>query len=368
MAKKPGFEIDEMLQGGELSNSDALDLLKLDGSAALDLARRANIACEALHGKNVSFVVNRNINFTNVCTFNCRFCAFHTAAGSEDAFFLTPEDVAARTREAKKLEPDCSEICIQGGLHPEISIEILEEYLHAIKSVDKNIHVHGFSPQELWNMSKIEKTSIRETIDRLKSAGLGSVPGTAAEILVDDVRKEICPSKINTKRWIDVISTVHEAGLPSTSTIMYGHVESLDDLIKHLDVIRELQKKTGGFTEFVPLPFQSKGTVNPVLKERGRPADGMLDLKLHAVARLYFKGQIDNIQCSWVKLGVKFCQVLVNSGVNDFSGTLMEENITRLAGGTEGEYLDSRSMVMVIKQAGKTPIQRNTTYSIMKRY
>ncbi len=269
---------------------------------------------------------------------------------------------------ALAMEPACTEICIQGGLHPGLTMERVEAYLDAIKSAKPDMHVHGFSPQEIWNLSKIEKTSIKETIARLKNAGLNSVPGTAAEILVDSVRKKVCPSKISTDQWRQVITTVHQAGLPSTSTIMYGHVECIDDIIAHFKVIRDIQEQTRGFTEFVPLPFQRDGLVESRLKSGAQPVNGILDLKVHAIARLYFKGLIDNIQCSWVKLGQKFCQVLLHAGVNDFSGTLMEENISRAAGATFGEYIPSSEMVSIIKAAGKIPVQRTTTYEILRTF
>ncbi|MBD3185705.1 7,8-didemethyl-8-hydroxy-5-deazariboflavin synthase subunit CofH [Candidatus Bathyarchaeota archaeon] len=348
----------------QLEKKELRDLFNMESHDAFHLASIANQSCEAVHGKQVTYVVNRNINFTNVCRFNCRFCGFHVDCNDPGGYFLTNDDVREKVLEAKQLEPACTEICIQGGIHPDLTIEVIEGYLQAIKEVEPTLHIHGFSPQEIWNLSKVEKSSVEEVLDRLKVAGLGSVPGTAAEILVDGVRKRICPSKIPTNRWIDIIKMIHRAGLPSTATIMYGHVETIEDIIKHLEIVRGIQKKTGGFTEFVPLPFQNEGDINEGLKRIVKPPDGLLDLKMHAIARLFFKDCIPNIQCSWVKLGVKFCQVLVNSGANDFSGTLMEENITRSAGGRHGQYFPSRSMVRAILTAGKIPVQRTTIYEL----
>lgn len=349
----------------QLGKEELRDLFRLEGIDAFHLASIANQSCESVHGRQVTYVVNRNINFTNICRFNCRFCGFHVDGNDPRGYFLTNEGVREKVLEAKQLEPACTEICIQGGIHPDITIEVIEGYLHAIKGVDPSLHIHGFSPQEIWNLAKVEKCSVGEVLDRLRIAGLGSVPGTAAEILVDDVRRRICPSKVRTERWVDIIEMVHRAGLPSTATIMYGHIETIEDIIEHLEIVKGIQEKTGGFTEFVPLPFQKEGDINEDLKRAVRTPDGLLDLKMHAIARLFFKDCIPNIQCSWVKLGVKFCQVLVNAGANDFSGTLMEENITRSAGGRHGQYLPSRSMVKAILTAGKIPVQRSTTYELL---
>lgn len=358
--------LDRATAGERLSTRDARVLFDVPGDQLPALMDAAAKACTGVHGNRVTFVINRNVNFTNVCRFNCRFCAFHVKEESRDAFFLTPDDVAAKARDALVREPGCTEICIQGGLHPRLTMDIVEAYIAAIKKVDERLHVHGFSPQEIWNLSRIEKSSVKEIVDRLREAGLGSVPGTAAEILVDEVRRRICPSKVTTEQWAGVIETVHTAGLPSTSTIMYGHVESIDDIVAHLDVIRRIQDKTGGFTEFVPLPFQREAGVDGQLARDARAPSGVLDVKLHAIARLFLAGSIDNIQCSWVKLGKKFSQVLLHAGVNDFSGTLMEENISRSAGAMHGEYIPSGEMVALIQAAGKVPVQRTTTYGVVQ--
>ncbi|MHA1791281.1 MAG: 7,8-didemethyl-8-hydroxy-5-deazariboflavin synthase subunit CofH [Promethearchaeota archaeon] len=352
----------------EITPKDALELFSMEGNAVLDLAKLANKLSESMHGQRVSFVVNRNINFTNSCQFNCKFCAFHVSPDNPDVYLLTPEEVRKKTIEAFNKEPTLTEICIQGGINPKISIELIEKYIKAIKSVNMSIHIHGFSPQEIWNLSRVEHSSVKEILSRLADAGLGSIPGTAAEILVDKVREKICPSKIKTSRWIDIIKTAHRVGLPSTSTIMYGHVESIENIIEHLNILRNIQKETRGITEFVPLPFMNTGDIDPNLKTSSKPENGMLDLKLHAISRIFFKNTIKNIQCSWVKLGVKLAQILLNAGVNDFSGTLMEENITRLAGGTNGEYLSSEKMITLIKNAGKIPVQRTTTYEILQEF
>ena len=218
-------------------------------------------------------------------------------------------------------------------------------------------------------MSKLYQTSINNVLKELKKAGLDSMPGTAAEILVDKIRKIICPNKISTSQWIDVITKAHNLNIPTTSTMMYGHIEDLRDRIEHLEVLKNIQKETSGFTEFVPLPFVSE---NPLLSKLTdyplKPSYGMADLKLFSVARIFFNNYIDNIQCSWVKLGPKFAQVSLNYGVNDFSGTLMEENISKSAGAEFGEFLSPDEMISIIKAAGKRPVQRDTLYKLLKFY
>ncbi|MHA1697218.1 MAG: 5-amino-6-(D-ribitylamino)uracil--L-tyrosine 4-hydroxyphenyl transferase CofH, partial [Promethearchaeota archaeon] len=337
-------DLEPVLLKPELDPADAIKLFRVDDSGLFDLLKIANDACYRTHGNRVSFVINRNINFTNVCKYKCRFCAFSVDVNDPGGFLLSADDVRKKTLEAKSIEPGCTEICIQGGLHPGLTIELIEDYIKAVKNVDGKIHVHGFSPQEIWNLAREEGSSITEIIDRLYVAGLDSVPGTAAEILVDRVRKIICPSKLKTAQWVDTITKIHEAGIPSTATIMYGHVETIEDIVEHMKIIRDIQKRTGKFTEFVPLPFLCNERVSSFIQERAKPKNGLLDLKLHAIARLFFKNSIDNIQCSWVKLGVKFCQLLLHAGVNDFSGTLMEENISRMAGATTGQYISSERM------------------------
>jgi FO synthase subunit 2 len=218
-------------------------------------------------------------------------------------------------------------------------------------------------------MAQLSKKSVEDTLRMLKEAGLGSIPGTAAEILVDEIRKIICPNKITTDQWVEIISTAHRLGIPTTSTIMYGHIEDLEQRVEHLDVIRNIQKETGGFTEFVPLPFVKKEPIQAKMKNVSlRNSYGMEDLKLFCVARLFFNNLIDNIQCSWVKLGPKFAQVSLNYGVNDFSGTLIEENISKSAGAEFGEYLTPEEIINIIFDAGKKPAQRDTLYNILKYY
>jgi FO synthase subunit 2 len=355
------------LNSEEITSEEALKLLKVTGKEFLALQYIANQICYEKKKDIVTFVINRNINFTNICYQQCKFCSFSLPAKHEDAFLLSLDEIRERVIEAK--DAGCSEVCIQGGINPELTFNYYLDVLKTVKNIDSRIHTHAFSPQEIFNMSKLHNDSIENTLKELKHAGLDSIPGTAAEILVDKVREIVCPNKIKTDQWIDIISTAHKSGIPTTSTIMYGHIESLKDRIKHLEVLREIQKETHGFTEFVPLPFVKE---NPILsrldKNPLKPSYGMADLKLFCVARIFLNNYIDNLQCSWVKLGPKFAQVSLNYGVNDFSGTLMEENISRSAGAEYGQYLSPEEMINIIKAAGKHPAQRDTLYNIIEYY
>ena len=351
----------------EITPEEALRLLKVTGKEFIDLQRVANQICFEKKDDIVTFVVNRNINFTNTCTQGCKFCSFSVPPKSSDGFLLSHDQIREKVLEAKKY--DCSEVCMQGGINPDLSFEYYIDILKTVKAVDAGIHIHAFSPQEVFYMSKLNGDSIENTLKELKKSGLDSMPGTAAEILVDKIRKIICPNKVTTAQWKEIISTAHELGIPTTSTMMYGHIEDLKDRIQHLEVLRSIQKETMGFTEFVPLTFIRE---NPTLAKSEEhllhPSRGMDDLKLYSVARLFFNNYIDNIQCSWVKLGPKLAQVSLNYGVNDFSGTLMEENISKSAGASHGEYLPAEEMISIIKSAGKRPAQRDTVYNILKFY
>ncbi len=359
--------LQKALDSEEITPKEALELLKVNGKEFFALQYVADKICFEKKENIVTFVINRNINFTNICYQQCKFCSFSVPANSDDAFLLSIEEIRERTIEAKNA--GCSEVCIQGGINPELKFDNYLEILKTVKSIDSNIHTHAFSPQEIFFMTKLYSETIENTLKELKKAGLDSIPGTAAEILVDKIRKIICPNKVTTSQWIDIISTAHNLGIPTTSTMMYGHIETLKDRIKHLEVLRDIQKETRGFTELVPLPFIKE---KPILsKLEGYPLNpsyGIADLKLFCVARIFLNNYIDNLQCSWVKLGPKFSQVSLNYGVNDFSGTLMEENISRSAGAEFGQYLSPEEMIEIIKAAGKRPAQRDTVYNILKYY
>ncbi|MFW9782659.1 MAG: 5-amino-6-(D-ribitylamino)uracil--L-tyrosine 4-hydroxyphenyl transferase CofH [Candidatus Heimdallarchaeota archaeon] len=359
--------LEKALNDVEITKDEALQLLKVHGKEFFTLQYVANEICLNKKEDIVTFVINRNINFTNVCFQGCKFCSFSLPANHKNAFLLSLDDIEDRVMDAKN--SNCSEVCIQGGINPELSFDYYLDILKIVKKVDKNMHTHAFSPQEIFFMSKLYGVSVGETLKELKKAGLDSIPGTAAEILVDKIRKIICPNKVSTQQWVDIITTAHNLGIPTTSTIMYGHIESIKDRIEHLDVLREIQKETNGFTELVPLPFVRE---NPILSRLEdfplNPSYGMADLKLFCVSRIFLNNYIENIQCSWPKLGPKFGQVSLNYGVNDFGGTLMEENISKSAGAEFGEYLSPEDIISIINTAGKKPAQRDTIYNIIKYY
>ncbi|MFX1281136.1 MAG: 5-amino-6-(D-ribitylamino)uracil--L-tyrosine 4-hydroxyphenyl transferase CofH [Promethearchaeota archaeon] len=351
----------------EITPDEALKLLGVQGKEFLVLQYTANELCLDKKENIVTFVINRNINFTNICFQGCKFCSFSLPANHEDAFLFTLDEIKERTIEAKNL--NCTEVCIQGGINPELRFDFYLDILKMVKEVDKNLHTHAFSPQEIFFMSKLYGNSIETTLKELKKAGLDSIPGTAAEILVDDVRKIICPNKVSTQQWINIITTAHNLRIPTTSTIMYGHIETNNDRIKHLNILREIQKETRGFTELVPLPFvKEKPMLSRLEAHPLNPNYGMADLKLFCVSRIFLNNYIDNLQCSWPKLGPKLAQVSLNYGVNDFGGTLIEENISKSAGADFGEYLPPEEIIAIIKTAGKRAAQRDTLYNIRKYY
>ncbi|MFW9941069.1 MAG: 5-amino-6-(D-ribitylamino)uracil--L-tyrosine 4-hydroxyphenyl transferase CofH [Candidatus Thorarchaeota archaeon] len=359
--------LEKALNNIEITSEEALKLLKVHGKEFFALQYTANEICSRKKEDVVTFVINRNINFTNVCFQGCKFCSFSLPKNHEDAFLLSLEQIRDRVIEAKN--SNCSEVCIQGGINPDLKFEFYLDILKTVKEVDRDMHTHAFSPQEIFFMSKLYGTSVENTLRELKKVGLDSIPGTAAEILVDKIRKIICPNKVTTQQWIDIITTAHNIGIPTTSTIMYGHIESEKDRIEHLNVLREIQKETKGFTELVPLPFVKEKPILSRLESYPlNPSYGMADLKLFCVSRIFFNNYIDNLQCSWPKLGPKFSQVSLNYGVNDFGGTLIEENISKSAGAEYGEYLPVEEIIKIIKNAGKHPAQRDTLYNIMKYY
>ncbi|MFO7796407.1 MAG: 5-amino-6-(D-ribitylamino)uracil--L-tyrosine 4-hydroxyphenyl transferase CofH [Promethearchaeati archaeon] len=359
--------LEKSLNNIDISESEALKLLKTTGKEFLALQSAANQICFNKKRDIVTFVVNRNINFTNICYQKCKFCSFSVPKNHPDSFLLFIDEVEKKVLEAS--DYNITEVCMQGGINPDLTFEYYLDILRKVKEIDSKIHIHAFSPQEIFYISQLSQNSVEDTLKELKKAGLDSIPGTAAEMLVDKIREIVCPNKISTQKWTEIVKTAHTLGIPSTSTMMYGHIESLEDRIEHLRVLREIQKDTMGFTEFVPLPFVKDNPILSLLPEKPlKPSYGMADLKLFSVARLFFNNYIDNIQCSWVKLGPKFAQVSLNYGVNDFSGTLLEENISKSAGAEFGEYLSPEEIVSIIKEAGKRPAQRTTTYDEILKY
>lgn len=333
------------------------------GKEFLALILVANYIRERAVGDIVTYVINRNINFTNVCVNRCRFCAFREDQNSQNQFLLSTKEIEAKTLEAIKMK--ATEVCIQGGLHPGADLDFYLQIIEAVRRISPDIHIHAFSPMEIYHAARKSELSIREVLKILKEAGLDSMPGTAAEILVDKIRAIICPEKISVREWVDIIEESHKLGIPTSSTMMYGHVESGRDKAVHMDILRNIQKKTRGFTEFVPLSFIHQHT--ELYKNlSARPgATGMEDVKVYAISRLMFDGLINNIQVSWVKLGTKFAQFSLNVGANDFGGTLFEENISKIAGSPSGEYLSPESIKALIRDCGRIPVQRTTVYELL---
>ncbi len=323
---------------------------------------------EKVHADKVSFVINRNINFTNVCYMGCKFCGFAKRLDEAGAEWISVEQVVKRAKEA--WNRGASEVCIQGGLHPKLPGTYYRDLLIALKKALPDLHIHAFSPFEIWYGAKKMKLSYSDFLEDLKECGLGSMPGTAAEILDKQIREKLTKNKLSTARWVEIIKAAHSLGIPSTATIMYGHIDAPMHWAIHLDTIRRIQIETGGFTEFVPLSFVHYDSPlfleNPNLVRPGA-SDNEIDL-MHAVSRIAFNGLIDNVQVSWTKLGAERARNLLSMGVNDMGGTLMNESISRSAGSKNGQEITEREMVDIIRSASKVPVRRNTLYKTIKTY
>jgi FO synthase len=351
-------------RGETLAASDLVTLLTARGAAAQSVVAAADEMRRAAQGEIVTYVVNRNINYTNICTYSCGFCAFSktsTKAGTRDRpYNLTLEEVAGRTTEA--WAKGATEVCLQGGIHPNYTGQTYIDILRAVKSAQPRMHVHAFSPLEVSQGAATLGISVRDFLSRLKDEGLGSLPGTAAEILDDEIRARICPDKLSTAEWFDVVATAHELGLKTTSTIMFGHLESPEHWATHLLELRRLQLRTGGFTEFVPLPFVH---MQSPLYLRGQARKGPTwreTILMHAVARIALHGAIDSIQTSWVKLGIDGAAACLSAGANDLGGLLMNESISRAAGAAHGQEIGVDQFQLAAESAGRVLRQRTTLY------
>src|SRR6266436_1723281 len=352
--------------GHELSFEEALLLATADSADLEALVLFADTLRHEAVGDAITYVVNRNINFTNVCFVGCSFCGFGKGPGAPDAYSLSVDDVVHKAREA--WDTGATEVCIQGGLPRDLDGFFYRDILRAIKRAIPAMHVHAFSPMEI--SYGIDKTGmpLREYLRMMKEEGLGSIPGTAAEILDDRVRRELSPNKLPVARWVEIITAAHELGIPTTSTMMYGHVEDSADWVRHILLLRSIQKRTGWFTEFVPLGFIHENT--RLFKHGGARPGAKRDehLRVHALARVLLHGAIKNIQVSWVKLGFEASLACLNAGANDFSGTLMEENISKAAGATFGEYVSPQDFRRMMRSIGRVPAERTTTYKIRHLY
>jgi FO synthase len=358
--------LDGALSGRELGADDALRLLQAEGADFQALTRAADVARGEDVGDDVSFVINRNINFTNVCYTGCSFCGFSRHLEDEDAFDRSLEEIAEKARDA--VSRGATEVCIQGGIDPRKDHNHYREILVRLNREFPDLHIHAYSPEEIDFGHKKSGMPLAEYLTWLKDAGLGTIPGTAAEILDDELRARVAPRRLGTQRWQEIVRTAHAVGLRSSSTIMYGHIEDTRHVASHLELLRDLQKETGGFTEFVALGFiHEKTALGHRLGTRPGPSAAD-DLRLIAVARLFFRPWITNVQMSWVKMGGKLSQLALLAGANDFGGTLMEESISRESGADHGENLPPEEIRRLIREMGRIPVQRSTEYEILRRF
>jgi len=361
--------LDRALDGEDITVDEATALFEARGPSLTALILAADELRRRTVGDVVTYVINRNINFTNVCIKHCGFCAFSRDHREEEGYFLPVEEVIRRAREAWDL--GAGEICVQAGLPPKMDGWYYVELTKAIKRELPDMHIHGFSPEEVLYGAVRAKCSIEEYLRALKDAGVGSLPGTSAEVLDQDVRDLISPGRITKDQWVDVITTAHRLGIRTTSTIMYGHLETPCHRASHIGLLRDIQRETGGFTEFVPLSFIASEA--PMYSKRLVPgvragATGAEVMKMYAVSRIMLNNWIPNLQASWVKEGPKLAQMALDAGCNDFMGTLINESISTSAGAIYGQRMAPREMRALIREMGRIPAERNTLYGIVREF
>jgi FO synthase len=356
--------LDRALAGKTLGEAEIAALFTARGDDFSAVCRAADDLRQARCGDEVTYIVNRNINYTNICTYGCKFCAFSkgrlSANMRDKPYDLELEEVAERTRQA--WERGATEVCLQGGIAPKYTGNTYLNIVEAVKMGAPDMHVHAFSPLEVWHGAETLKLDLRDYLSRLKAQGLSSLPGTAAEILDDEVRKVLCADKIRTDQWIAVMEAAHAVGLKSTATIMFGHIDRLDHWARHLIRIRDLQERTGGFTEFVPLAFVHMESPIFLRGQARRGPTFREAVLMHAVGRLVLDTVIPNVQASWVKLGPEGAAICLAAGANDVGGTLMNESITRAAGAAHGQEMVATAIEEMIRATGRTPRQRTTFY------
>ena len=361
--------LNRVLDNSEITTKETIRLFESTGSTLNAISMVADELRARKNGNVVTYVINRNINFTNVCIKQCGFCAFSRDFRMEEGYLLPIDEIVRRAQEAWNL--GATEICIQAGLPPNMDGMLYVDTCKAVKKAIPDIHIHAFSPEEILYGSTRSNVTIKEYLKMLKEAGLGSLPGTSAEILVKEVRDKISPGRIKVEDWIKVISTAHELDIPTTSTIMYGHIETYKDITTHLEIIRSIQKKTRKFTEFVPLSFihnEAPMSEHNLVKGIKKGADGIEIIKMHSISRIFFNNSINNIQVSWVKEGPKFSQILLNAGVNDLGGCLINESISTAAGSQYGQFMKPIEMRKLIRESGRIPAQRTSRYEIIKEF
>jgi 5-amino-6-(D-ribitylamino)uracil---L-tyrosine 4-hydroxyphenyl transferase len=376
-AKKVVTDIlDRAHQGEDITEAEGIELVQeQDTEMRLAIAKTADLLRQQQVGETVTYVINRNINFTNICEQHCSFCAFRRDADEPGAFWLDNSQIIGKAREAIAI--GATEICMQGGLNPQAKLDgsSLAFYLSLIREIKANfpqLHLHAFSPQEIQFIAREDHLSYEQVLIALKEAGLGSMPGTAAEVLDDRIRKIICPEKINSATWLEIISLAHSLGINTTSTMLSGHIETSQQQIEHLAQLRSLQQKAianhypGKITEFIILPFVGQEAPAPIRHRVGRDQPDVAEvLHLTAVARIFLGNWIVNHQPSWVKIGLSGAQQALNCGCNDLGGTLMEEHITSMAGAQGGTYMTVASLRQAIAQLQRTPQQRSTEYKYL---
>jgi len=356
------------LDGAVITEAEGAALFRARGDDKHAVLAAANTLRRRVNGERVSFVVNRNINFTNICYMGCRFCGFARRREDADAEWLTPDRIVARAEEA--WSRGGTEVCLQGGLHPDMPGTVYRDLVLAIKAALPDMHIHAFSPFEIWYGARKRRMSYRAFLADLQACGLGSMPGTAAEILDRDVRRQLTRNKLSAAQWVMIIRTAHSLGIPTSATIMYGHVDAPEHWAAHLALLRSIQDETRMFTELVPLSFVHANS--PLYRDnpagvRPGPTVHEADL-MHAVSRIMLHGAIDNIQVSWTKLGASRARTMLSHGVNDLGGTLMNESISRAAGSRHGQEITARELCDLIRSAGRTPVQRTTVYEVIDVY
>ena len=359
-----GHELNKILDNAydeAISVEDANYLMNLNGRGLFNLFSVADTVREENVGNNVTFINNCNINFTNICTVRCGFCAFGRDEGDEDAYILSDDEILMKAGPA--VRRGAREFTLMGGVLKDADIEYYEHLLGLLKTNFKDISIHGFSPTMVHDAAKLSGISLEDAFIRLKDAGLDTLPGTAAEILNDRPRNIICPQKVSTEEWIDVIKVAHNAGIQGSATMMYGHVETLEERVEHLDILRKIQMETGGFTEFIPMTFIHENSPVFLEGQEGLGATGIEDLKLYAVARLMFRDLIPNIQVSWVKMGFRFAQVALMCGANDLGGTLGGDELSEASGTPDGADTSIANLSKIAKAIGRNPIERNSNYT-----
>ncbi len=355
--------LDRALSGQDITSEEAVVLFDTEGQEYNAMVMTADELRRRTVGDIVTYVVNRNINFTNVCIKRCGFCAFSRDFREEEGYLLPVEEIIRRAKEA--WDYGATEVCVQAGLPPKMEGDLYIRLCEAISKELPDMHIHGFSPEEVLYGSIRSESTIKAYLTDLKAAGVGSLPGTSAEVLDQDLRDKISPGRITVDQWTEVITTAHELGIPTTSTVMFGYLETATQLAKHMELIRGIQQQTGGITEFVPLsfvhteaPMFMKGLVDDV-----RPGPSGMDvIKMHAIARIMLNNWIPNIQASWVKEGPRMSQLLLTAGVNDLGGTLINESISTAAGAQHGQLMRPSEFRQMIRQAGRIPAERYTTY------